>query len=485
MLGHRHVRCIRPMSSGSKPPIVRNKQHRRDTKNKAMDATTYGWTNVVPSVTVPVPTDEPEIKDRLMFWPPPRRVVFYSRWMDPTAAEMTMEIAEWVRSELVKYYTQMTGTSDVLITVFASTSTSEENGRTCRILRQPDKSGQPVDSVQELCPDQADSAAAAALSTADLVITVGGDGTILHAISAGRGYGGIETGFPPLLSFGAGSVRFLSAFEPLKYKTILSDLMFTGVGLYCSSRMRIKCAFGSSIDESEEAEVELDKPEDRCIVDGLDGNKEDKRVLGAAAAMAYNPNRPLHIFGGQDSSSTSYGSGQHHVTPIHVLNEVSIKSEGVGSFICELDGYQFSILQGDGVLIATPTGSTAYSLSAGGPIVTPLLSAYIFTPLAPLSLSARTLVLPATSTLKITVHPQSRHAADVVFDGVIGNSHKLQPGQWIEVTNSPHPIIMADVAHGKGSFINNVTSKLRWNSRWKGLLDTEDSQEPKPEDGGD
>ena len=60
-------------------------------------------------------------------------------------------------------------------------------------------------------------------------------------------------------------------------------------------------------------------------------------------------------------------------------------------------------IQSDGLIVATPTGSTAYSLSSGGPIVHPSVSALLLTPVSPMSLSFRPLILPGTSTIRLQV----------------------------------------------------------------------------------
>ena len=170
------------------------------------------------------------------------------------------------------------------------------------------------------------------------------------------------------------------------------------------------------------------------------------------------------LFFGAALSEHRFRARPHHLRP-------AITSDGVGTFICELDGLPFSTLQGDGLLIATPTGSTAYSLSAGGPIVSPQLSALLFTPLSPLSLSARPLVLPPNATLRIRLADDSRHTATVVLDGVVGEAQTLHPGEYVELTKSMHPLVLADVLAGERCFIDNVTSKLGWNTRWRNPAD--------------
>lgn len=97
------------------------------------------------------------------------------------------------------------------------------------------------------------------------------------------------------------------------------------------------------------------------------------------------------------------------VTDLHALNEVVV-SKGAFSRMLELsidiDGQCLDPLPADGVIVATPTGSTAYSLSAGGPIVDPDISVLLLTPICPHSLQSRPMVISPASTLQITVHAQ-------------------------------------------------------------------------------
>lgn len=97
-----------------------------------------------------------------------------------------------------------------------------------------------------------------------------------------------------------------------------------------------------------------------------------------------------------------------------------------------------SSYQSDGLIIATPTGSTAYSLSAGGPIVHPSVQSLLLTPICPRSLSFRTVLLPSDANIQLKVSHQSRSSADVIVDG--RQVQSLKPGQYLQVAMSPYPI---------------------------------------------
>lgn len=100
------------------------------------------------------------------------------------------------------------------------------------------------------------------------------------------------------------------------------------------------------------------------------------------------------------------------------FNDIVISKKSISSMIrieAQIDGKPFNSYYGDGVIISTPTGSTAYNLSVGGPVVYPLTDAFIVTPIAPHSLTQRPLVLPADVKIEFTV--RDLRGATVIVDG--------------------------------------------------------------------
>ena len=87
-------------------------------------------------------------------------------------------------------------------------------------------------------------------------------------------------------------------------------------------------------------------------------------------------------------------------------------------------------VKGDGLIIATPTGSTAYNLSAGGPIVHPGVDALVITPIAPHTLSNRPIVIPASSAVRVQPLMDDRDEVFVTFDGQSG--YQLQAGDELQ-----------------------------------------------------
>ena len=121
------------------------------------------------------------------------------------------------------------------------------------------------------------------------------------------------------------------------------------------------------------------------------------------------------------------------------------------------DDVPVTTYHGDGLIVATPTGSTAYSLSAGGPILMPDIEAFVLTPICPHALSQRPLVLPQTSRIAIRVFPREG-AAQLTLDGQSGLV--LRSGDTVLVRRSEHPVPF--VVSPSRSRFDVLRSKLRW-----------------------
>lgn len=118
--------------------------------------------------------------------------------------------------------------------------------------------------------------------------------------------------------------------------------------------------------------------------------------------------------------------------------------------------------KGDGVIVATPTGSTAYSLAAGGPIVEPSVDAIVITPICPHSLHQRPLVLPAGGVL--TLIPTPKYKEDGVLCSLDGqNSLALPANTKVEITRAPYPakLVFPRTAPTR-DFFNVLSQKLNW-----------------------
>ena len=121
------------------------------------------------------------------------------------------------------------------------------------------------------------------------------------------------------------------------------------------------------------------------------------------------------------------------------------------------DGARVTTYRADGIIVATPTGSTAYSLSAGGPIVLPSTGAFVLTPISAHTLSQRPVVLPGRTVLEVKVFPREGDAQLTVD----GQSHAaLQAGDRVQMTASEHPVHF--VTSPFRSHFDLLRTKLRW-----------------------
>jgi NAD+ kinase len=148
-----------------------------------------------------------------------------------------------------------------------------------------------------------------------------------------------------------------------------------------------------------------------------------------------------------------------------VLNDVVI-TRGALSRIIELsvaDGDEpIMCVRADGLIVATPTGSTAYNLAAGGPIVHPAMAAFVLTPIAPHTLSNRPIVVPAEREVRVTVSPDNGGAeVYVTFDGQTG--FPLAAGDTVTVRRAPRTVRL--VRATTRTYFEVLRQKLKWGER--------------------
>ncbi|KAL8902455.1 MAG: hypothetical protein Q9207_004695 [Kuettlingeria erythrocarpa] len=262
----------------------------------------------------------------------------------------------------------------------------------------------------------------------DLVLTLGGDGTVLYTSWL------FQRIVPPILSFSLGSLGFLTNFEFASYKTHLNRIMGDH-GMRVNLRMRFTCT-----------------------------------VFRAP----YNTQTPSSTTNSTRSHSTS--SISHHSSTLsdpvegeqfEVLNELVI-DRGPSPYVSNLELYGDSqlltVVQADGCIISTPTGSTAYSLSAGGPLTHPSIPGILLTPICPHTLSFRPMVLSDSLLLKICVPRSSRSTAFASFDGK--GRVELRRGDYVQVEAGryPFPTVVGEGGTG-GEWFESVRRALRWNNR--------------------
>lgn len=212
----------------------------------------------------------------------------------------------------------------------------------------------------------------------DLLVTLGGDGTILHATSM---FASGEV--PPVLSFSLGTLGFLLPFDFKDFKTAF-DMVYSSQASVVN-RARLACQKMSI--------------------------RKEITHLPTSSHIEHNS---THVYGNPDDYTLS--------PLVYAMNDINIH-RGAEPHLTKLDihvdGEFITRAIADGVTIATPTGSTAYSLSSGGSIVHPRVACILLTPICPRSLSFRPLIFPATSKICITASSESRgRGAELSVDGI-------------------------------------------------------------------
>jgi NAD+ kinase len=152
--------------------------------------------------------------------------------------------------------------------------------------------------------------------------------------------------------------------------------------------------------------------------------------------------------------------GKSRAEPV-VLNDAVVHKGGVARVIrlrVSVDGDEVGQYSADGIVIATPTGSTAYALSAGGPIVVPGVDAIVVAAICPHTLAVRPLVLP--SQVSVTVEPIPPWTEEVLvsFDGQVGTT--IQAGERLVVKRAEQPVSL--VRLGPEGFFARMRKKLQW-----------------------
>ncbi|KAF2446535.1 ATP-NAD kinase [Karstenula rhodostoma CBS 690.94] len=266
----------------------------------------------------------------------------------------------------------------------------------------------------------------------DLVCTLGGDGTILRASSLFSH----ATAVPPVLSFAMGTIGFLGEWKFREYKRAFREVYMSGASdayaKFDAPESNTRPPAPTSPDDP------LDKPLSYADIRGKAmGSNRTARIL-------LRNRLKVGVFG---PDGTRINSSVDQDT--YALNEIVVH-RGASPHLKIVDvfvGGRF-LTEGvaDGMIISSPTGSTAYSLSSGGSIVHPLVSSLLLTPICPRSLSFRPLVLPANTPITLRLGEKNRgREVEVSIDGrsitggmgvgmevrVLGEHVKSDAGEWV------------------------------------------------------
>ncbi|XP_018327969.1 NAD kinase isoform X1 [Agrilus planipennis] len=245
----------------------------------------------------------------------------------------------------------------------------------------------------------------------DFIICMGGDGTLLYASLL------FQQSVPPVMAFHLGSLGFLTPFQFDNFQDQVNNVLEGNAALTLRSRLRCIIIRKNELDETN-------------AIDKKDNKKPSTNIL--------------------------------------VLNEVVV-DRGPSPYLSNIDlfidGKHITSVQGDGLIVSTPTGSTAYALSAGASMVHPSVPAIMVTPICPHSLSFRPIVVPAGVELKISISPDSRSTSWVSFDG--RNRQELKHGDSLRVTMSIYPLPSICEQDQISDWFDSLAECLHWNVRKK------------------
>jgi NAD+ kinase len=159
---------------------------------------------------------------------------------------------------------------------------------------------------------------------------------------------------------------------------------------------------------------------------------------------------------------TELWRGDRKIAEYEALNDTVLTKSDIARMIdleIYVDRYFVCVYKADGLIVATPTGSTAYSLSAGGPIMIPTVSAFAITPICPHMLTNRPVIVPDDSEIQVTV--RGAGSTHLTIDGQVGES--LEPEDRIVCRRSEHSI---SLVHPPGTaFFDVLREKLKWGDR--------------------
>ena len=143
-----------------------------------------------------------------------------------------------------------------------------------------------------------------------------------------------------------------------------------------------------------------------------------------------------------------------------VLNDVVVTKSTLARLAhveAYIDNHYLTTFRADGLIVSTPTGSTAYSLAAGGPVIHPAVPGIIMTPICPFTLTNRPLVIPDRARIKLSLEKDSSNMI-LTFDGQAGM--EINHGDMIQIEKSPHPVHMIKVPGSE--YFDILKAKLSW-----------------------
>jgi NAD+ kinase len=155
--------------------------------------------------------------------------------------------------------------------------------------------------------------------------------------------------------------------------------------------------------------------------------------------------------------------GEREITGHDLLNDIVINKSALARILnidVTVNGSYVTTYRADGLILSTPTGSTAYSLSAGGPIVDPIVGAFVLTPICPHTLSNRPLVLPDSVVVEMSLR-NSHEDVYVTIDGQVG--FPLVGDDRVRARRAPHPVRL--IQSTDKNYFEVLRRRLKWRGR--------------------
>lgn len=259
----------------------------------------------------------------------------------------------------------------------------------------------------------------------DLTVTLGGDGTILRASS----FFATSRTVPPILSFSMGTLGFLGEWKFSEYKAAFREVYMSGSGIGEQSSVPERPT-ANPVNDDNSSELAINRS---SLQGDSAGSQRNSRILVRSRIRVgvFTPDgKPVHSNGVTMSSPADHDGG------VHAMNEVVIhrgKQPHLAIVEVFVGGRFLTEAVADGMIISTPTGSTAYSLSSGGSIIHPLVPSLLLTPICPRSLSFRPLVVPSSTPVTLRLSEKNRgREVEVSIDGVM-MSQGLRVGMEVRV----------------------------------------------------
>ncbi|KAH9929629.1 ATP-NAD kinase [Epithele typhae] len=283
----------------------------------------------------------------------------------------------------------------------------------------------------------------------DFVVTLGGDGTVLFTSWL------FQRIVPPVLPFALGSLGFLTNFDFADHRKVMDSAIDNGIRV--NLRMRFTCTVYRAIapEKNSKACRAIKKGgTGEILMRGIEESGWEALESGGICGKAGEKDKEIMCF------------STRPVECFEILNDLVV-DRGPSPYVSLLelfgDEHHLTTVQADGLCVATPTGSTAYSLSAGGSLVHPEIPAILITPLCPHTLSFRPMLLPDTMELRICVPFNSRSTAWASFDG--RGRVELKQGDHIKVTASQYPFPTVCAESQSRDWFHSISRTLKWNER--------------------